>query len=273
MKLKKPFSLSNVPRCRWNVLDLVTIVARDAARGYIFLDVDMSVAERLRAQFSTKGEHVTITAILLKSIATAQRLCPQSLQGYLPFNLRINYHEIVAGFTVERIVENQAGVFFGIIEHPEEKSLPEIAKELKQYGTGEIEEVPRLQMEESFSRLPAWLRKIIFHLGMSIPHLRLTISKATFGLSSLGKYGVVTAFGPCVCACTFGIGTVEDRAVVREGQVTVRPVVTLALSYDQRILDAAPAASFMRDVKELLDGRLEDYELIGGGKGPGFAAS
>ena len=89
--------------------------------------------------------------------------------------------------------------------------------------------------------------------------MRLSVNNATFGLSTLGKYGVVTAFGPAVCACTFGIGTVEDRPVVRDGEITVRPVLTIALSYDQRLIDTVPAAMFMRDVKELLEGKLEEY--------------
>lgn len=263
---KKRFSLTNIPRCRWNVLDLLTIIGRDAARAYLFLDVDMSWADRLRKQLADRGEHVTITAILLKAIATAQRVYPQSLQGYLPFNMRVNYHEIAAGFTVERIVENEPAVFFGVIEQPERKSLIQIAKELKEYGASKVSEVPRLKVQNSFANIPQLLRKLVWHLASFVPPLRLAVNNATFGLSTLGKYGVVTAFGPCVCACTFGIGTVEERAVVRDGEITVRPIVTIALSYDHRLIDSVPAAMFMRDVKELMEGKLEDYLLIGGGE-------
>src|SRR5262249_42438499 len=144
MLSNKKFSLSAIPQCRWNVLDLLNIVGKDAARAYIFLDVDMSWADKLRATFAEHGQHVTVTAILLKAIATAQRLYPQSLQGYLPFNMRVTYHDVVAGFTVERFVDKEPAVFFGMIEKPEQKSLPQIAAELKEYGTRKIEELPKL---------------------------------------------------------------------------------------------------------------------------------
>jgi hypothetical protein len=267
MKPHRKFSMSWIPRARWNVLDMLTIIGRDAAGAYLFLDIDMSWADKLRAQFAAGGDHVTITAILLKAIATAQRLNPQSLQGYLPFNMRVNYHEIVAGFTIERLVGTDPAVFFGVIEKPEYKTLPEIAAELRDYGTVKIEHIPTLHLQNVFTQVPVFIRKAIFHLSTFIPPLRLAANNATFGLSTLGKYGIVTAFGPCVCACTFGVGTVEDRAVVRDGEVTVRPMMTIAMSYDHRLIDSVPAAMFLRDVKELVEGKLEDFVLVGTGDG------
>ncbi len=266
MKEKSRFSLSSIPRSRFNVIDLLKIVGRDAARGYLFSDVDMSWAQELRAKLAEKGENITVTAILLKAIARAQRLYPQSLQGYLPFNMRVNYHEIVAGFTVEKVVDSDPAVFFGCIEGPERKTLVQIASELRDYGVGKISEVPTLKMQDTFSKVPVLLRKIFFLLANFFPQLRLSFNSATFGLSTLGKYGVVTAFGPAICACTFGIGTIEDRPVVRRGEIIVKPVLTIALSYDQRLIDTIPAAMFMRDIKELLEGKLEDYLELGFGE-------
>jgi pyruvate/2-oxoglutarate dehydrogenase complex dihydrolipoamide acyltransferase (E2) component len=271
MQEKTKFTLSNVPRCRWNVLDLLTIFGRGAARGYLFLDVDMTEAEQFRAKLSQRGDRITVTAILLKAIATAQRLYPQSMQGYMPLNLRLNIHEIAGGFTVERMIDDKPAVFFGVIDKPQEKEITQIAAELREFGASEIAQQPKLQMQDSFAKVPAWIRRIVFNLGLILPQLRLAVNHATFGLSTLGKYGVVTAFGPCVCACTFGVGTVEDRPVVRDGQVTIRPMVTIALSFDQRILDTAPAAMFMRDVKELIEGKLEDYTLVESSSSLGLA--
>jgi len=262
MDLKSKFSLSTIPRHRWNVLDLLNIIAQDAARAYIFFDVDTSWANKLRAKLAESGEHITITAILLKAIATAQRLYPQSLQGYLPFNLRVNYHEIVAGFTIERFINDEPGVFFGSILRPDQKSLPEIAAELRGYGTAKIEDLPTINLQNVITKVPGFIRRTMLRLATCFPPVRLAVNRATFGLTTLGKYGVVTAFGPCLCACTFGIGTIEDRPVVRDGQVTVRPMMTIALSYDHRLIDSVPAAMFMRDVKELLEGKLEDYSWI-----------
>jgi pyruvate dehydrogenase E2 component (dihydrolipoamide acetyltransferase) len=49
-----------------------------------------------------------------------------------------------------------------------------------------------------------------------------------------------------------GVGTTQDRPVVRDGQVVVRSMAYLALSFDHRITDGAPAARFLSRVIELL---------------------
>jgi len=44
----------------------------------------------------------------------------------------------------------------------------------------------------------------------------------------------------------------EKRAVVVNDQIVIRPMMTLSLTYDHRVVDGAPAAEFLRRVKKLL---------------------
>ncbi len=46
---------------------------------------------------------------------------------------------------------------------------------------------------------------------------------------------------------------IEDRPVVRNGQVVVRPMMYLALSYDHRIVDGKEAVTFLVRVKDALE--------------------
>jgi hypothetical protein len=64
---------------------------------------------------------------------------------------------------------------------------------------------------------------------------------------------------PCVTTSTIGVGEVEERAVVRDGRIEIRPMVTIILNFDHRLMDGAPAARFMSDVKKLLEGGMENY--------------
>ena len=50
-----------------------------------------------------------------------------------------------------------------------------------------------------------------------------------------------------------GLHRIEDRPVVRDGQVVVRPMMYLALSYDHRIVDGKGAVTFLVRVKEALE--------------------
>jgi 2-oxoglutarate dehydrogenase E2 component (dihydrolipoamide succinyltransferase) len=55
-----------------------------------------------------------------------------------------------------------------------------------------------------------------------------------------------------------GLHRIEDRAVVREGQIVVRQMMYVALTYDHRIVDGREAVLFLRRVRELVEdpGRL-----------------
>ncbi|MDE2127863.1 MAG: 2-oxo acid dehydrogenase subunit E2 [Armatimonadetes bacterium] len=80
-------------------------------------------------------------------------------------------------------------------------------------------------------------------------------SGGTFTISNLGSFGV-EFFNPIItpgqCAI-LGIGRMAERAVVRGGAVVVRTTMYLALSFDHRIVDGAPAARCLQRIRELLE--------------------
>jgi pyruvate dehydrogenase E2 component (dihydrolipoamide acetyltransferase) len=76
-----------------------------------------------------------------------------------------------------------------------------------------------------------------------------------FTISNLGMYGV-TAFSAIVNppqACILAIGAAEDRAVVRDGALAVRTMMTCTLSVDHRAVDGAVGAAFLAALKPLLE--------------------
>jgi pyruvate dehydrogenase E2 component (dihydrolipoamide acetyltransferase) len=77
----------------------------------------------------------------------------------------------------------------------------------------------------------------------------------TFTISNLGMYGVeqfVAVLNPPQAAI-LAVGTVEDRPVARDGEVVVRPMMTMTLTSDHRALDGATASDFLRTVKSFLE--------------------
>jgi pyruvate dehydrogenase E2 component (dihydrolipoamide acetyltransferase) len=80
------------------------------------------------------------------------------------------------------------------------------------------------------------------------------ISGATFTLSNLGMFGV-DAFTAIIVPPQAGIlavGAISDRVVAVDGMIAIRPMVTLTLSSDHRIIDGARAAQFMQEVVGML---------------------
>jgi pyruvate dehydrogenase E2 component (dihydrolipoamide acetyltransferase) len=77
----------------------------------------------------------------------------------------------------------------------------------------------------------------------------------TFTVSNLGMYGV-RSFAAIINppqAAILSVGSVQPRAVAREDEVVVRPMMTLTLACDHRILYGADAALFLARIRELLE--------------------
>jgi len=219
----------------------------------------MTWVQSLRAACFRNGEKLTTTAVLLKAIAIAQKSCPQSRSFIYPFGRIATLEKIVAGFTVERTVDGTDCVFFGSIEEPERKTLLEIMNELIEYKEASVVEHKQLGLETRFAHIPWFIRQICLRAVMMIPALRPFFFAASFGLSSLGKFGADFVTGPCVCTSTFGVGKIEARPVVLDGKIVARQMMTLSLLYDQRCMDGSSAARLLSNVKELLQGGLATH--------------
>jgi pyruvate dehydrogenase E2 component (dihydrolipoamide acetyltransferase) len=80
------------------------------------------------------------------------------------------------------------------------------------------------------------------------------VAAATFTVSNLGMFGV-DAFTAIIVppqAAILAVGRIADRVVPVEGSPGIRPMMTLTLSSDHRVVDGARAAEFLRDVAEAI---------------------
>lgn len=81
------------------------------------------------------------------------------------------------------------------------------------------------------------------------------VTSATFSLTSLGRFRV-DHFTPVVNPpqiAILGVGRARPRPVARDGEVVVRPVLGLSLTFDHRAVDGAPAAAFLDDLAVRLE--------------------
>lgn len=87
---------------------------------------------------------------------------------------------------------------------------------------------------------------------------KLTIADlegGTFSISNGGVYGSMLStpiLNPPQSAI-LGLHAIQDRPVARDGQVVIRPMMYLALSYDHRMIDGREAVRFLKRIKELLE--------------------
>lgn len=80
------------------------------------------------------------------------------------------------------------------------------------------------------------------------------VSGGTFSITNLGMYNI-DAFSAIIAppqAAILAVGRISDRVVAVNGQPVVRPMVTLTLSSDHRVVDGAQAAQFLNDLAEAI---------------------
>jgi pyruvate dehydrogenase E2 component (dihydrolipoamide acetyltransferase) len=77
----------------------------------------------------------------------------------------------------------------------------------------------------------------------------------SFTISNLGMYGVeqFTAVLNPPQAAILAVGALEERPVVENGELAIRPMMTVTLTCDHRSLDGATASEFLRTVKDFLE--------------------
>ena len=104
----------------------------------------------------------------------------------------------------------------------------------------------------------AEVEKKIAEFGKRAREGHLTIDEmqcGTFTITNGGVYGSLLST-PILNAPQSGIlgmHRIEERAVVKNGQIVARPMMNLAVSYDHRIVDGKDAVTFLVRVKECLE--------------------
>ena len=180
------------------------------------MDVDMRAIKVLKDRLS-----VTYSSPVVKAAALALRehgILNASLDG----NEIIMHQRIHIGVAMD----TPRGLVVATVSDADSKSLSQIDKQLRQFSQEARQN--RLRLE-----------------SMEAP---------TFTLTNSGVLGSLM-FTPLISppqSATLGMGKVQDTAVVREGQIEVRPIMYLCLTYDHRIIEGAQAVRFLGTIKEYL---------------------
>jgi len=104
----------------------------------------------------------------------------------------------------------------------------------------------------------AGIEKAIGDLGAKAKAGTLTMEDmkgGTFTISNGGVFGGLMStpiINPPQSA-VLGLHRIEDRPVVRDGQIVIRPMMYLALSYDHRLIDGREAVTFLKTIKEAIE--------------------
>jgi 2-oxoglutarate dehydrogenase E2 component (dihydrolipoamide succinyltransferase) len=113
------------------------------------------------------------------------------------------------------------------------------------------------------AKTPAAIERSLVELAEKAREGTLTAEEmlgGTFSITNGGVFGSLLStpiLNPPESAI-LGLHKIEDRPIARDGEVAIRPMMYLALSYDHRIIDGKDAVTFLVKVKE----GLENPELL-----------
>jgi 2-oxoglutarate dehydrogenase E2 component (dihydrolipoamide succinyltransferase) len=192
-----------------------------------FNEVNMAPVMEMRKRFQEKfekehGVKIGFMSFFVKAAVAA-------LKKYPVLNASIDGNDIVyhGYFDIGIAVGSPRGLVVPILRNADQMSFADIEKKIAEYGTKARD--GKLSMEE--------------------------LSGGTFSISNGGVFGSMLStpiINPPQSAI-LGVHATKDRAVVENGQVVVRPMNYLAMSYDHRIIDGREAVLGLVAMKEALE--------------------
>jgi 2-oxoglutarate dehydrogenase E2 component (dihydrolipoamide succinyltransferase) len=192
-----------------------------------FNEVNMAPVMEMRKRFQEKfekehGVKIGFMSFFVKAAVAA-------LKKYPVLNASVDGNDIVyhGFFDIGIAVGSPRGLVVPILRNADQMSFADIEKKIAEYGTKARD--GKLSMDE--------------------------LSGGTFSISNGGVFGSMLStpiINPPQSAI-LGVHATKDRAVVENGQVVVRPMNYLAMSYDHRIIDGREAVLGLVAMKEALE--------------------
>ena len=121
--------------------------------------------------------------------------------------------------------------------------------------------MPNIKLTKLFNIDPDFLKYLKLKFICQFPYL-YNFFFGTIGFTNLGKYGITHCYPHWVNTTVFAIGTIEEKPVVRDGQITIAPMLHINLTFNHRILDGTTASEILGEVKSTVEDS-NFYELIG----------
>ncbi|GBR05078.1 dihydrolipoyllysine-residue succinyltransferase component of 2-oxoglutarate dehydrogenase complex [Asaia siamensis] len=192
-----------------------------------FNEVDMSAAKALRAEYREVFEKKH--GVKLGFMSIFARACIKALQEFPAINSTIDGDDIIYRRFVNLgiAVGSERGLVVPVLHDADQMSFAELERHINDYG----------------SRARAGTLKLD------------ELSRGTFSITNGGVFGSLLStpiLNPPQSAI-LGMHAIQDRPVAVDGQVVIRPMMYVALSYDHRMVDGREAVSFLVRVKQYVE--------------------
>ena len=223
-----PILRSGIPKIRATIAKNMVRSKATAAHVTNFDDADITELEQIRQSskkdYTAAGIKLTSMPFVVRSVAQALRYHPTINASLDPDASEIIYKQYV---NVGVAVDTERGLVVPVIRNADALGIPQVAREITHFA--EKSRAGKLGMDD--------------------------MRGGTFTISNLGAIGG-TYSTPVINVPEVAIllvGRSREMPIVKDGEIKIRLMMPLSLSYDHRLVDGAAAARFLNDVKEYLE--------------------
>lgn len=214
-------------RIRKRIAERLVQVQHEAALLTTFNEINMKPVMDLREKYRNEFEKRFNVRLGFMSFFTKAAI--EALKNFPMVNASIdgsdiiyhNYYDIGIAISTER------GLVVPILKNAENMSMAEIEKQIREFASRAQE--ARLNIDE--------------------------LTGGTFSITNGGTYGSLLStpiINPPQTAI-LGMHKIVERPIVENGEIVIRPIMILALSYDHRVIDGREAVLFLVAIKEMLE--------------------
>jgi pyruvate/2-oxoglutarate dehydrogenase complex dihydrolipoamide acyltransferase (E2) component len=250
---EKPFRLEPIPAMRRFAMDSGYLGRRrHIVHGLI--EVDVTQARRLiREHERISGEKISFTAFIVHCLAQAIEEHPH-VHAYRDWRSRlVIYDDVNITSMMETEFNGRKVPMPHVFKAANRKSLLELHQEMRAaqnapQATGEA------HFMRWFLRLPAFVRRIFYWIVMRFPRTFREQSSPVM-VTAVGMFGHGGGWAITMPNFTLnvGVGGIAEKPAVHDGEIAIREMLDLTVSVDHDIVDGAPAARFVNNLRTRLE--------------------
>lgn len=248
------YKIQDFPKIRYATVDLLK-AAKRKNMIHSLIEVDITNARNnLRMMKKNRKNYLSFTGYIIYCVSKAVDK-NKIMHAYRNRkNQLVLFDDVDVSTTIERKVNNNNEVVPVIIRGANHKTVAEISEEIKKEKEKDVKEAEVFGSMNLFLAIPSFIRQRVFRLLDKSP--RLMKKKAgTIMVTSANMIGSGAGWGIPIATHTLNvtIGGIVDRIVKQNNQYITKQHLCLTFSFDHNIIDGAPAARFIRNIKKTIE--------------------
>ena len=246
----------------WRVTSAAIYTTPTDSRVYGTLDIDVTEARRYLDSKRAEGVKLTMVHLTTTVLARAVAFDVPEMNCFIRRGAVVGRRHLDVMLPVQ--VGGETGVTAAIIRNAHARPVSDIAEEVRSKAARSRggEEITVAKNKYVLNRIPWPLRRPVFRLlkwitvDMGVEIRALGLSAHSFGsfvVSDIGSFGLntgMTALMPAAkVPCVVVLGKIEEKPVVRKGEIVIRTILPLTGTFDHRIVDGMQIGKLARAIK------------------------